>query len=85
MTLNALEKAVLEATNRENMNAGFFTIMRPSNTKTRISQPPVIGNIFAKIRGMRNPMTFVLFVKDGLIDTLEGASMTRVPQISIFP
>jgi hypothetical protein len=35
---------------------------------------PVIGNIFAKIDDMRNPMTFVLFIKDGLIEALQGAS-----------
>jgi hypothetical protein len=62
-------------TSRENTGAGFFTTMRPLNTKTLISQTGAMGNIFAKIAGMRNPMTFVLFIKDGVIDTLEGASI----------
>lgn len=60
---------------RENTGAGFFTIMRPANAKTLIPQTHAIGNIFAKLAGMREPMTFVLFIKDGIIDTLEGASI----------
>ena len=62
-------------TSRENTGAGFFTTMRPLNAKTLISQTGAIGNIFAKIAGMQNPMTFVLFIKDGIIDALEGASI----------
>lgn len=60
---------------RKNTGAGFFTIMRPSNAKTLIPQTRPIGNIFAKVAGMRDPMTFVLFINDGIIDTLEGASI----------
>ncbi len=60
---------------RENTGAGFLTTMQPANTKTLIPQTRAIGNIFAKIAGMQDPMTFVLFIKDGIIDTLEGASI----------
>jgi hypothetical protein len=60
---------------RENTNTGFFTTMRPLHTQALIKQPRVIGNVFAKIEGMQNPMTFTLFIKDGVIDTLEGASI----------
>jgi hypothetical protein len=96
MTLNSLEKAVLQViratrpevapaldaqledivvSSRENTNAGFFTTMKPLHTKMLIQQPRVIGNVFARIEGMQNPMTFTLFIKDGVIDTLEGASI----------
>jgi hypothetical protein len=96
MTLNSLEKAVLQqirvtrpeiapvldeqlegmvVASRENTDAGFFTTLKPRSTKPLIKQPSTIGNVFAKIEGMQNPMTFVLFIKDGLIDMLEGASI----------
>jgi hypothetical protein len=65
----------IEVSARENTNAGFFTTMRPTRTKTPIKEPRVIGNVFAKIAGMQNPMTFALFIKDGLIDALEGAAI----------
>jgi hypothetical protein len=61
--------------NRENTNVGFFTTLRPRHTRTPIRQPRVLGNVYAKIRGMQNLMTFALFIKDGLIHTLEGASI----------
>jgi hypothetical protein len=96
MTLNSLEKAVLQQIRvsrpeialaldeqledvavykRENTNAGFFTSLQPRNTKTLIKQARAIGDVFAKVEGLQNPMTFVLFIKEGLIDMLEGASI----------
>jgi hypothetical protein len=33
-----------------------------------------ISNVFAEINGMKNPMAFVLFIRDGKIATVEGAA-----------
>jgi len=60
---------------RENTDVGFFTKLQPCRTTTLIEGARSIGNVFAKIQGMQNPMTFVLFIKSGLIDTLEGAAV----------
>jgi len=60
---------------RENTNAGFYTTLRPQKVSTLIKQSRTVGNVFAKIQGMQNPMTFVLFIKDGLVHMLEGASI----------
>lgn len=65
----------IEVSDRENTSAGFYTTMKPTRTKTLIEAPRVIGNVFAKIAGMQNPMTFALFIKNGLIDVLEGAAI----------
>ena len=47
----------------------------PCHTTTLTGGSRSIGNVFAKIDGMQNPMTFLLFMKNGLIDTLEGAAI----------
>jgi hypothetical protein len=60
---------------RENTNVGFYTTLRPKRVSALIKQPRTVGNVFAKIQGMQNPMTFVLFIKDGLVHVLEGASI----------
>src|SRR5262245_12928880 len=60
---------------RENTNTGFFTTLRPQKVNALIKHPRTVGNVFAKVQGMQNPMTFVLFMKDGLIHMLEGASI----------
>ena len=65
----------IEVSSRQNTNAGFFTVMRPVRSNALIKHVRVLGNVFAKIEGMQNPMTFTLFVKDGIINTLEGASV----------
>jgi hypothetical protein len=74
MALNEQLEGVV-VSKRENTNAGFFTTLQTRNVKTTIKQARAIGNVFARIEGLQNPMTFVLFIKDGLIDMLEGAAI----------
>ena len=61
------------ALGRNNTGVGFYTRLRPGETTKRIGAK-VIGNVFADIKGLNHPMTFVLFIRDGLMDTLEGAT-----------
>jgi hypothetical protein len=42
--------------------------------KTKALETRFIGNTFAHVKGLNHPMTFILFVKNGMIDTLEGAA-----------
>jgi hypothetical protein len=59
---------------RKNSGGGFFTYVRPIRREKVITKR-AIGNVFAKIAGLNNPMTFVLFSDEhGYIKTLEGAS-----------
>ena len=61
------------ALSRNNTGAGFYTKLRPREITKRIGAK-VIGNVFADIKGLNHPMTFVLFIRDGVVDTLEGAT-----------
>jgi hypothetical protein len=72
---NALKLQVtdLVVSRRDNTGAGFFTYFRPTHREKVIKNRP-IGNIFAKIEGLNNPMTFILFFEHGDIKMLEGAA-----------
>jgi hypothetical protein len=59
---------------RKNTGAGFFTKLKVE----RVSRPidaSHIGNVWADIEGFNQPMTFLVFLQDGVIHTLEGASI----------
>jgi hypothetical protein len=58
---------------RQNTGAGFYTRLQ-INEKTKALEAKFIGNTFAHIKGLNHPMTFILFMKNGVIDTLEGAA-----------
>jgi hypothetical protein len=59
---------------RTNTGAGFYTELQTPSSAQPVPEK-VIGNVFAKVVGCVNPMTFVLFLKDGYIRTLEGAAV----------
>ena len=64
-----------EVISRRNTGGGFFTTLKPGKVLTPIRPSPV-GDVLAKIEGFAQPMTFLLFLKDGAIQTLEGAAFT---------
>jgi hypothetical protein len=64
------------AANRENTGAGFFTELAIDEHAPRTDAPPASGEVWAEISGFRDPMTFLLFVREGRATTLEGASIT---------
>ena len=59
---------------RQNTGAGFYARLEPSD-RSALIKSRTIGGVFARISGLTNPMTFVLFIKNGLIEMLEGASV----------
>ena len=72
---SSLKEQLTEASalSRDNTGSGFYTRLQP-----KLIAKPVgagtIGNVFADINGLNHPMTFVLFIRDGVVDTLEGAA-----------
>jgi hypothetical protein len=63
-----------EVLERQNTGHGFFTTIRPVDTAYLITTR-VIDGVFANLEKLNNPMVFVLFMTDGIIDVLEGAAV----------
>lgn len=61
----------------DNTGVGFYTKLKPDPSAQPI-HARTIGNVFANIDSLKNPMTFVLFIKDGLVDLLEGATTEEI-------
>ncbi len=60
---------------RENTGAGFWTNLRVNPDSPPLDSDRVIGDVAAKIEGLKNPMIFVVFVRNGYLDQLEGAAV----------
>lgn len=61
---------------RENTGAGFFTYL----STVKDASPPITADprgcyVTAKINGVENALGFILWVKDGYVDVLEGYTM----------
>jgi hypothetical protein len=59
---------------RKNTGVGFFTDLKVENVAKRIDAR-VTGNVWADIEGFNQPMTFLLLLRDGIVQTLEGATI----------
>jgi hypothetical protein len=59
---------------RNNTGAGFYSKLEINGPVQHIKEK-VISNLSATIAGLKNPMVFVLFIRDGVIDLLEGAAI----------
>jgi len=59
---------------RDNSGVGFFTALEPERSRKAVSVKVVEG-VWANIKGFQDPMAFVLFLKDGFVDILEGAAI----------
>lgn len=76
-------RAALEAqigaariTERWNSGGGFFVDFKVDrNAAPPAATERVIGNVWAEIEGFEQPMTFLVFMVDGYVDCLEGASV----------
>ena len=61
---------------RENTGCGFFTTLAVDrSTAVAIDSDRVIGNVWLDIRDFESPMTFLVFMEDGFISCLEGATI----------
>lgn len=58
---------------RNNTGVGFYTNMKVYGAVDKI-ETRVFPAVFAHIEGMENPMSFILFTKNGFVDVLEGAA-----------
>lgn len=68
--------AAATVTERENSGAGFFTTIRVSDAPPRVNSPKVLGyETHAHVKGMEYGLGFVLFMKDGALDMLEGYAL----------
>ncbi len=71
---SALEEQLRNASvlERENSGAGFFTTI-DSHGAERLNTPHVLGlETCAEVAGLEHGLGFVLFMKDGRLDLLEG-------------
>jgi hypothetical protein len=59
---------------RINTGAGFYTRLQTERRGEPIGAR-IIGDVAAQIKGLSNPMIFLLWVRNGTIDQLEGASV----------
>ena len=59
---------------RNNTGCGFFTRLEPNRSCEPLAKGNV-GDVWANISGFQDPMTFILFLQNGFIDTLEGAAI----------
>lgn len=60
---------------RENTGAGFFTTVVVSSSSERVECPRVLGNqTHARVDGLKYGLGFVLFMKDGWLQLLDGYS-----------
>jgi hypothetical protein len=58
---------------RENSGGGFFTTINVSGDTIPVSGPAVLGNkTHARVAGLEYGLGFVLFLKDGRLNLLEG-------------
>lgn len=58
---------------RDNTGVGFYSKLEVKGPVDQINEK-VMSNIFATIAGLKNPVAFVLFLRNGLVDILEGAT-----------
>ena len=72
---SALERQLAAATvtERENTGGGFFTTIAVADDAPCVSIPGVLGyETQARVQGLKHGLGFVLFLKDGRLETLEG-------------
>ena len=74
----ALEEQIdgISVRRRENTGAGFFTYFAVmSNAMHQIHVDTRYADVIAKINGLDNALGFILWLRDGHVDYLEGYTM----------
>ncbi len=65
-----------EVSGRRNSGTGFFTDFTVAAGMARpLSAASPIGNVWADVEGVRYPMTFLVFLRNGYAALLEGAAV----------
>jgi hypothetical protein len=57
---------------RENTGAGFYTKLRITEGPRLEGAPSPLGDVGAKVDGLTHGMGFLLWLEDGMAETLEG-------------
>lgn len=57
---------------RENTGAGFYTRLAIVGGSPTLGAPSPLGDIGADVEGIEHGMGFLLWLRDGVADTLEG-------------
>jgi hypothetical protein len=65
---------VVTVLRRQNTGAGFFTDLSTDHALAPIDGARVIGSVWAKVGEFKQPMIFLIFLRDGFIHMLEGAT-----------
>jgi hypothetical protein len=75
-TLRA-QLAVAKVVGRDLTGVGFFTRFHVPSSAVRLSPPrsPIVADVFATVEGLKHGAGFLLFVTDGVLDTLEGYTL----------
>jgi hypothetical protein len=72
----AVQLAGASVAARENTGGGFFTTISVAADIPQIPGPRVLGHeTYASVEGLNHGMGFVLFMKDGYLNLLEGYSV----------
>lgn len=66
--------SLCSASSRKNTGVGFFTTFQVPDSAPHAASGRsfAFGDVSAEVNGLSNGAGFVLFVKNGIIDTLEG-------------
>lgn len=68
--------SVLTVLERRNSGVGFFTeVAVDRSSAERVDSKNPLGNIWLDIQGFESPMVFLVFLEDGFIKFLEGATV----------
>jgi hypothetical protein len=60
---------------RENTGAGFYTNFEVDRAQAiPFKKDMVIGDVASQLEDLNNPMVFLVFIKNGYVDFLEGAA-----------
>ena len=72
----APQAAAATVLERENTGVGFYTRMAVDRSAAvAIDSDRVLGNVWLDIEGFLYPMTFLVFMEDGFVSLLEGATV----------
>ena len=74
--------AVVSVLDRENTGSGFLTSLAVDRASAEsITSDRVLGNVWLRVQGFQDPMTFLLFMEDGFISCLEGATVRDTTEL----
>ena len=78
--------AALTVLGRENTGVGFFTDLAVDRSDAAaIDSDSVLGNVWLNIQDFGDPMTILIFMEDGYVSCLEGATVgDRTDQIDLY-